>query len=321
MFNFRDKKLFICMFILLTIIDVAQANFYFLKGEKIPECYEVSDKGANPVENKYGAKSFRVTSVSAIPEWVYQLKMGDPLKIRINYDVTHCRPFYIFIQPVTQGKANATNFSSPSPVFNPGENISGEYIAFTGYELKKGAKNSDESVSIDAVRISFVDYGTSHEVASFEVDIRASWTESQTRQVVNNTQFENPMCINDYRWPRKQLSPQSSCGNGSDFPPQKGYEVKQHIDLNGDGVCELIVEAEYCRKTHNNICYLIYEEHDGHFQKIFHFYNELEFFEPHNGYAIVGAMEYGPIYDTYRMGEYDDGKYRTTYLRHPCKDK
>lgn len=316
----KQSALFIVILILL-LPQGAEANFYFSKGEAIPECYEMSLNGVEPVENQYGTSHFQIKSISAIPEWLNRLKMGEQFTFRIQYKATHCRPFYIFIHPIAKNMQNVTQFSSPSPVFIPGKNINGEYIAFLGYQRKPNSDALEESVSIDGLRISFVDYGTSHEVASFEFAIHVSWLNEQHYPVVTETQFTRPMCINDYLWPDEYLPPRSFCSNSIDFPLQEGYEVKQSIDLNADGICELIVQAEYCRKTHDNTCYLLYEERDGRFQKIFHYYNELEFFETYNGYAIIGAMEYGPIYSTYRMGEYREGKYRTTYMRHPCKKK
>ena len=319
MHNSLCLLLLLVTFIMPLLPKSAEAHFYFSKDDVIPECYKMSPQGVEAVNQQYGIPSFHIDSVAAVPEWLEQLKMGDALTLRINFTVTHCRPFYIFIHPITENMAHVTNFTSPSPTFSPGENITGEYVAFIGYQRKPSADTTNRNAFIDGIKISFVDYGTHHEVASFEADIHATWVDEHIDPVITDTQFDKPMCINDYLWPEKQFPPQSLCSNDISFPAQEGYEVKQSIDLNSDGICELIVQAEYCRKTHDNTCHLLYKEQDGRFQKIFHFYNELEFFESYNEYTSIGAMEYGPNYDTYRMGVYRDGKYHTTYLRHPCK--
>jgi len=314
----------ILIFVFLSAPSVVLANFTFPEGVVIPECYEVSEKGAEPVSNKFGATSFYISSISAVPEWIEQLKLGDPLNIRVKYEVTHCRPFYIYIHPISHaissGSAHVASFTSPSPVFDPGENMQGEYIAFTGFQRKTDSTGLVQNASIEGVKISFVDYGTSNEVAAFEFEIRATWLGAEIPPSVVKSKFNEPACITEFNWPAIDVAPQGQCENSIDFPPQAGYDVEDRLDLNADGICELIVQAEYCRKTHNNTCYLLYQERGGLFQKIFQFYNALEFYEASNGYVQVGAMEYGPNYDTYRFGEYSAGKYQSTYLRDPCEE-
>ena len=305
------KKAIIIAFIYLVLI-VGQVHAHLKSDPGVP-CFRMVDHQVQEIENTLSQSPYaEIVSVSESSAWVPELGMGDALNLNIQFRVALCRPFMVFVHPVMDYDRRVRIMTSPSPAFEPGEYM-GEHSAFIKIELAD-EKSELQSFAISGVRVSIEEYGSGKKLVEFNHPLSASW--------ITKPSLLDPgeRCSDDHRWP-PQSSPARQCENAAEFALSSGFRVKDKLDLNADGICELLVEVESCRKLNNNICYKVYEENNGSYRELWQYYNELLFFEANRGFLQLGSTETGPYQKVHRFGRYDPlrRRYVTERILQPCR--
>jgi len=297
--------------ILLTASGIAQAH---LKSDPGFECFRMVDDKVQEIPNTLSrSPSTEIISVEAAPSWIPDLAMGDSLNLQIQFRVAVCRPFLVFAHPVYENDHRLRISTSPSPAYEPGE-YEGKHSSFIKIDLSDKQSNL-ETASIRAVRVWIEEYGSGTKLAEVEFPLSATWIATPVLLKPSER------CTNEMKWP-PEASPSQQCKNASGFAFTAGFKFVDKVDLNADGICELLVEVESCRKLNNNICYKIYEEQNGTYREIWQYYNRLLFFDVDSGYMKLGSTETGLYQHVHRVGTFDpvQRRYVTERVLEPCSD-
>lgn len=303
---------FTVLIIGLTLI-LGNAGFAHLKSDPGVECFKMVNGQVQEIQNTLTQSAYaEVLSVEVVPAWGSTLMMGDALNLHIRFRIAHCRPFTVFAQPVNLQDRRFRLLTSPSPTYEPGE-YEGSHSAFIRFELSDSAQHAIRTV--DAVKVRIQEYGTGKLLAELEYPVSATWTPTHSR--LRPTE----RCVEIMEWP-ESTSHSPQCTNASTFQLSTGFKLHEKVDINTDGICELLVEVESCRKLNNNICFKIYEESNSQYREIWQYYNTLKYFNLQDGYYRLGSTETGPKQNVHRIGTFDlaSRRYVTERILEPCRD-
>lgn len=282
------------------------------QGDPGVPCFRVVDEQIVEIDDAIGGQRYaEILDVRLNPEWVTDLKFDEVVHIAIRYRIASCRPFYVFVDPLWDHRNDVSWFVSGSPVYEPGVRDDA-HTGFVGFEQKE-ASSTDSHAAIHGVRVTIVEFGTSRLLAEREIGVNVSWRAGS--KMLTDTEE----CVDRLVWPA-QREPIRACSNSTEFTLQSGFRVADKMDLNQDGICELVVEAESCRKLGGNTCYKVFAEREDYFKEIWTFYNALAVFGDENGFARLGSTEDGPLTDVHRFGVYDAlrSRYVTRTFVQPC---
>lgn len=284
-----------------------------LKGDPGVSCFRMENHEVVEIDNPLTVPPYaEIISVEPIPGWLSQLSFGQTLHFEISFSVAHCRPFNIFAQPVYIQEKGVVAYTSPSPIYGPGD-IQGTHTAFIGFK-RSTQHDTVQKIRPSGVRITIAEYGTHKILAEMEIPVHTTW-HARTTSIA-----ETEQCLDEMIWPPGEPANQQ-CTNATNFGLRSGFRIAGRLDLNDDGICELAVEVESCRKLNNNTCYKIYAERNGYFQEIWQYYNHLKVFGMENGYHLLGSTETGPVQHVHRLGRYDPSRsqYVTQRYLSPCR--
>lgn len=277
------------------------------------ECFRMVDHQVEPIPNSLTRSPHAdVISIEPVPAWLTKLTIGDKLNMKIRVRVALCRPYSIFVAPVHPSSDNAMQFTSPSPVYDPGE-TEHAHSAFIGFTAENAYGQG--SASIEGIEVRIVEYGSNRILHEASYPLSAQWHPTTT--MLNPTE----RCTKQHLWPAERHLPRE-CYNATAFAPQPGITPMEKIDLNTDGICEMIAQVESCRKLNHNTCFKIYAETDGYYREIWQYYNRLYTFPDENGYAVLGSTETGAV-QVHRVGRYDplQRRYITERILTPCREQ
>lgn len=86
------------------------------------------------------------------------------------------------------------------------------------------------------------------------------------------------------------------------------YYIESQVDLNLDGVCEIIAlercYAKWCS-------YFVYQLKAGRFVRLGEILRGGEYLEPHNGWLQIKSMSYTGATYFYHLSRFEDGAYRS----------
>ena len=301
------------LLIALILLIAPNTALAHLKSDPGVACFKMENHNVVEIENPLSIEPYaHVNHVEAIPNWVSSFHFEQAMHLSIDYQIAHCRPYNIFVAPVYEHQKGVMSYSSPSPTFSPGER-QGNHNVFFGFKQRPDS-GSINSVHISEIKITITEYGTQQVLAEYTHNIDASW-HPHASEIKASEQ-----CINQMVWPSAAAA-NAPCANATSFELREGFKQIGTLDLNNDGICELVVEVESCRKLNNNICHKIYTERNGHFQEIWQYYNTLYVLQSENNYYQLGSTETGPNQDVHRLGIYDPSKMRYITQRYlsPCR--
>jgi len=309
----RHYSVITLQLILFGLFTVSPSAFAHLKQDPGVPCFKMVNGQVTEINNTLTRDAaVEILETTSVPSWVADFKMGDVLNLHIRYRVALCRPFSIFAEPIHEANKTITRFTSPSPVYDPGER-EGVHSAFIGFKPVKGS-DSEASMTITGVRVFVEEYGSGKRLAEAEYPINAAWTP------VTGALKATERCTDTMEWPDSTAMP-DACDNSVIFEHSEGFEVTGKVDLNYDGICELLVKVASCRKLNNNTCYKIFEERNGAYRAIWQYYNKLRTFGHLNGYAKLGSTETGPSQYVHRFGRFDptQNRYVSERILTPCR--
>ena len=309
------KAKYFTLIILVFSFIASPVSLAHLKSDPGIPCFKMENHAVVEIANPLSVTPYaQIEYVEAKPSWVSTFDLGQAMHFTVHFRIAHCRPYNVFISPVYEHQEGIISYSSPSPAYEPGEH-QGRHSAFIGFKHKSANENLNKPIRLKAIQVTITEYGTQDILAEYTHTVEAYW-HSQSATVKTSEQ-----CTDKMTWPETDSIPNFQCSNSINFELENGFKQVDALDLNNDGICELIAEVESCRKLNDNTCYKIYTEKEGHFQEIWQYYNTLRVFQVRNGYFQLGSTETGPYQDVHRLGIYDPGlaRYATQRYLTPCR--